>query len=107
MVARRKNPENRHGAPAIEIATLLHKTESYLDAGNLDGARTAIKQAMALEPDDEQVRALSKRVSQTALLRLVDQGFARWSGEKPKGSKNPVKLTPGSSISEMIHEMRE
>ena len=106
MVARRKNPAN-HGAPAIEIAALLHQTESHLDAGDLEGARNAILQALALEPDDEQVRALSKRVSQTALLRLVDQGFARWSGEKPRGSKSPIRLTPGPSISEMIHEMRE
>ena len=41
------------------------------------------------------------------LKRLVESGFASWSGEKPKGSKNPVKLTPGPPVSDDIVEERQ
>ena len=41
------------------------------------------------------------------LRRLTKSGFASWSGGKPKGSKRPVKLTPGPPISDYIIEDRE
>ena len=48
-----------------------------------------------------------RAMKEAALWRLVDDGLAHWSGGKPKGSKRPVKLTPGPSISDLIIEERE
>jgi regulator of sirC expression with transglutaminase-like and TPR domain len=40
------------------------------------------------------------------LQRIAESGFATWDGGKPKGSKKLVKLTPGPSITELVHEGR-
>ena len=63
---------------------------------------------LALDDEAKHTKALKERrqVVEGYLWLLVRDGKAEWSGGKPIGSKHPVKLTPGPSISDMIHEMR-
>jgi len=49
---------------------------------------------------------LRKAIIEDQLWRLVDSGFASWSGGKPKGSRKPVKVTPGPPVSDYIIEDR-
>jgi SOS-response transcriptional repressor LexA len=66
------------------------------------------KYLTAARTDGEVIVQLGEQAEKEApLWRMVDEGLAYWSGGKPKGSKNPIKLTPGPSISDMIHEMRK
>jgi tetratricopeptide (TPR) repeat protein len=69
-----------------------------------DALRT-LDRSLGLEPD-KAAMTLRRTIVEQALWDLVHNGFATWSGGKPKGSKHPVKLTPGPPISDYIHEMR-
>jgi tetratricopeptide (TPR) repeat protein len=66
-----------------------------------------INRALDILPTDEDAKMLRAEIIQALLMHLTQSGFASWSGEKPKERKNPVKLAPGPSISEIIDEMRE
>ncbi len=79
----------------------------YLFAlGRLDEAHAAVKQALALAPNDEDAKKLRREILDAYLWRMVERGEASWSGGKPKGSKRPVKLTPGPPVSDYIVEER-
>jgi LexA DNA binding domain len=40
------------------------------------------------------------------LWSLVDEGFADWNGGRPRGSKQPAKITPGPPVSDYVFEDR-
>jgi len=73
--------------------------------GRLNESVAAFNQALALRPD-ENVLSMKRVVLEELLWSLVREGKAAWSGGKPKGSSKRVQLTPGPSISEMVHEGR-
>ncbi len=70
-------------------------------------ALAAINRYLALRPDDAEAKALHREVLDKVLRGLVDEGFMRGAGGKPKGMKRPVKLKPGPPISDYIVEERE
>jgi len=41
-----------------------------------------------------------------ALWRMVDEGLAKWSGGRPKGSNRPIAVTSGPPVSDYIIEDR-
>lgn len=47
-----------------------------------------------------------RAVKEAHLWRLVDQGIADWNGGHPKGSENPVELTPGPPVSDYVIQDR-
>ena len=58
--------------------------------------------------EEEQIAEQTRHAELDAVLwRLAQEGFASWSGGKPKGSKHPAKLTPGPPISDYIIQDRE
>jgi len=48
----------------------------------------------------------NRAVREEHLWRLVDEGFARWSGGKPEGSNPPVTITPGPPVSDYVIQDR-
>ena len=47
-----------------------------------------------------------RALDEAEIWKLVDEGFASWSGGKPKGASSPIELTPGQPMSEWIIENR-
>ena len=75
--------------------------------------RKAFKEAIALldkvvaeRPQSAAATGTRSRIIDLSLWDMVDSGFATWSGGKPKGSRHPVRVTPGPPISDYVHEMR-
>ena len=69
-------------------------------------ALATVERVLEERSDDSGAMKVRARVVELQLWDLVDAGVASWSGGKPKGSKHPVKLTPGPSITEMVFEAR-
>lgn len=87
----------------------FNRSWSLLRLGELDAALIdidAVLEAVDESQQREQVLARRRQIIDAALWRLVDSGFASWNGEKPRGSKNPVKLSPGPPVSDYIIEER-
>jgi Flp pilus assembly protein TadD len=84
-----------HSGRAIALFQLDQLKESVV----------AFNESLAFRPDDE-VAAMRHAALEALLWNLVDQGFASWSGGKPKGSDPPIEVTPGPPISDLIHQMR-
>jgi tetratricopeptide (TPR) repeat protein len=77
-----------------------------LDAlGRQQEALVAFGESLAIQ-NNPHVEKARKVILDASLMSLVDSGFATWSGGKPKGSEHPVKLSPGPSITELVHEGR-
>jgi Flp pilus assembly protein TadD len=84
-----------HSGRAIALFQLDQLKESVI----------AFNQSLAIRPDDK-VAAMRHAALEALLWNLVEQGFASWSGGKPKGSDPPIEVTPGPPISDLIHQMR-
>jgi Flp pilus assembly protein TadD len=85
----------------------IHAMRGYaLDAlGRHQDAIVAFDRSLTIE-GSQHVAGARKAVLDSYLRGLVDIGFGSWSGGKPKGSKKPAKLSPGPSITELVHEGR-
>jgi len=95
--------------PGDPIARLNRASLLYV-MGDLRGALNDMNLALPhLKARElrEQAEKVHRLALEALLKDLAAKGFAYWAGGKPKGSKNPVRMTPGPSISEMIHEMRQ
>jgi eukaryotic-like serine/threonine-protein kinase len=61
-----------------QLAALLHRTESALDAGELEEARKAVGEALLLDPDNREAQALNaiitREIAEQNKLKMV-QGF--------------------------------
>lgn len=94
--------------PHDSLAQLNRAALRYIQR-DFRGALEDVNLALPYVPEGEateQADLLHRRSVESLLNELADKGFAYWSGGKPHGTTKPVKLTPGPSISEMIHEMR-
>jgi hypothetical protein len=58
-----------------------------------------------LEAEEEQEGKAAK-IRHEVVLRLVQTGLASWSGGKPRGSAEPVRLKGGKSAAEIVLEDR-
>jgi tetratricopeptide (TPR) repeat protein len=72
----------------------------------LNESLAAFNRALILRQDNN-VLAMKRAVLKELLWSLVEEGFASWSGGKPKGSKRPIRVTPGPPISDYIVQDRE
>jgi tetratricopeptide (TPR) repeat protein len=79
---------------------------ALVNLGRLKEAIRAFDSALALN-QDASVAEARRAVLNAALRTLVDEGFASWSGGKPKGSKRPVKLKAGPPVSDYIIAERD
>jgi hypothetical protein len=69
-----------------------------------------IKLAATSAEDVAQRKKMEKKRKQIVegyLWLMVREGKAEWSGGKPKGSRHPARITPGSPISAYIIEDRD
>ena len=82
---------------------LRHKAFVLFEMGSEREAISALEILQA-HPIVQKAR---QTLIELVLKRLVDEGFASWAGGKPEGSKNPIKLAPGTNISDYIIEERE
>ncbi len=87
--------------------TLTNRALALAALARYEEALASVNAALALRPDDAEAQALHREVLEKRLKDLVAEGFARWSGGKPKGMKRPVKLKSGPPISDYIVEERE
>ena len=58
------------------------------------------------KPDGSRLELGERALKEEYLWRLVDEGIARWNGGHPKGSKNPVRITPGPPVSDYVIQDR-
>jgi len=106
VVAKRKTRKDEHELPPAA----LENPYALLSREELDAAWDEVQARLAALPDAPPERdGLSKRreqISDGYLWRMVRLGLLTWSGGKPKGSKNPVKVSPGPYISDYVIEDR-
>jgi len=106
VVAKRKAPKDERELPpaARENPYATYSREA------LDAALAEVDASLAALPPGASGRDdLARRRTQIAdgyIWRMVRLGLASWSGGKPQGSKNPVKVTPGPYISDYVIEDR-
>ncbi len=92
--------------PAARNNPYSSATQDELDASLLRVDEELSRMALDDEAKRNKVLKERRQILEGYLWLMVRDGKATWSGGKPRGSKHPVKLTPGPSISDMIHEMR-
>jgi hypothetical protein len=99
--------------PVDELPEAARKNPyAALTREELDAALRAIDAQIAYltqagEAKPAKLEKKRRQILDGYLWLLVREGKVSWAGGKPKGSNNPVKLTPGPSISEIIYEMRD
>lgn len=89
-----------HAAALSVLSVTLANLDRYNEALG------SINRYLALRPDDADAQALHRELLDKRLWELVAEGFARWSGGKPKGSDPGIPITPGPPISDYIIEDR-
>jgi tetratricopeptide (TPR) repeat protein len=92
-------------APSDAIA-LFNRSGILLSLGRTQEALRDIEAVGNRLPKSMGVAQRRRQIIEASLRQLADSGFGSWSGGKPKGSKHPVKLAPGPSITELVHEGR-
>jgi tetratricopeptide (TPR) repeat protein len=85
----------------------LNRSGVFLSLGQLEDALDDVHKALQFAPNQKELQIRRRGILDAYLWRLVEGGEAAWSGGKPKGSKRPVKLTPGPPVSDYIVEERQ
>jgi len=88
------------------VAGLRSAISSLLELGKLDDAYELIERRLASQPGNSTLQKLKRKILDAYLWRMVEEGLADWSGGSPKGSPNPVEITPGPPISDYVIEDR-
>ncbi len=102
-----KDPAAASRGSTVSVQPLLRSARAQLKAGAHHEARETIQAVFAIEPGNPLARTLRKEILDAALRHLVAEGFAEWSGGKPKGSKHPLKPKAGPTVSDYIVEERD
>jgi tetratricopeptide (TPR) repeat protein len=100
-----------------EYKKILDENPAYTDAlynlaltlKNLNRAREAIQvleRFFLVDQKDFHARELYRQIVDDNLRSLAHNGFASWSGERVRGSKNPVPVTAGPPVSDYLVEDR-
>lgn len=106
MVAKRKTrKDERELPPAARENPYALLSREELDAAlkKVDAESAALAEGDEARVDLDERRSL---VLDGYLWRLVRMGLADWSGGKPKGSKDPVKLPAGVTTTQLVREGR-
>ena len=92
------------------LAARFNRSWSLLQVGELGLALEDIDAVLRELGDSglqkEQVLIRRRQILDASLWNLVKSGFASWSGGKPEGSKNPIKITPGPPVSDYLIQDR-
>ena len=97
----------------VELPEAARKNPfSTLNREQLDEALKDIDEQLAALPTEAHARRKKADVKRRQILDgylwlLVREGKAYWAGGKPKGSKHPIELAPGTSVSDYIIEERD
>jgi Flp pilus assembly protein TadD len=100
-----ENLDKAKASGAADAALHSGRAIALFQLDQLKESVVAFNESLAFRPDDE-VAAMRHAALEALLWNLVDQGFASWSGGRPKGSDPPIEVTPGPPISDLIHQMR-
>jgi hypothetical protein len=105
MVAKRKTPKGERELPPI-----AHENPyAFLSREELDAAWSDVTVALEAAKSARERAQLAKKkglISQGYVWRMVRHGIATWSGGKPRGTRNPVPITPGPYVSDYVVEDR-
>jgi tetratricopeptide (TPR) repeat protein len=92
-------------------AARYNRSYSLLMLDELDAARSDIDVVLSDSPnlpvEIGEAQERRRQILNAYLWRRVRSGGASWSGGKPIGSKNPLKVPPGSNISDYIVRERD
>ena len=84
----------------VALAVALH------GLGKPKEALAELDRSLSLGYDPSVFAELRREMVAESLKALVKSGFASWSGKRPKGSKNPVRISPGPPVSDYVIQDR-
>jgi hypothetical protein len=105
VIARRKTPKDERELPPAA----RENPYALLSREEIAAALEEIDHALVKVSDDSETTPLLKKRHQIVegdAWRMMREGLGTWNGGQPRGSKNPVKYSPGPYISDYVIEDR-
>ena len=89
-----------------DAGTLANKGLALAHMGRLEDALNTLDKALRKRGANPNVRAARATIVGEILRGLRRKGLITWAGGKPKGSEQPLALTPGPDVSDYVIEDR-